>query len=1506
MYPGSRMAYDGGAFGDAPIGGLATTTWDVSGSGGGWTQSAALTYDSYGRTKTTTDAAGNKDTTTYDPSTGQVHSITTTNALGHQEVSTVEPGRGTTLAETDANGRVTKYAYDALGRTTAGWKPSQSTSDKPSVKFAYNTTVGEPVSVVTSALKDNGTYEDSVVFYDGLGRERQTQEPAVGKGRLITDVHYSANGTIERTDNAYYALGDPQTVMFEVASDFNIPNSTLYAYDGLGRELSETPYEAGTVRPEKSTRYEYGYDYSTVIEPEGGASQRSFSDALGRTTRVDTFTDKLRSAYRATRYEFDARGDQVKATDTKGNSWSWTYDARGRQLTASDPDTGRTSTTYDALDRPVTATDARGVTVWSGYDALSRPTEQRLNSSTGALLTKNTYDELIGGAGLPSTSTRYTDGLPYTAKIIGYNDDYQPTGKQITLPPLIAQKYGLAEMYTYSYEYTDGGLLKSVTVPKAGSLDAEKVITRYNEDDLPVSTSGLDWYTAETTYSPYGEVLRTVSGEHPGRVRTTNLFDERTGALTQSIVDRESITDTTTVSGHRVNSRTYGYDNAGNVTKIEDTVDSITDRQCYAYDVIGQLTRAWTTHDPACATNTDGTPTTVTIGQRGDGYHKSYEYDDLGNRKKLVEHHMELVDGKTVLDPSKDATTTYTYGKADGTQPHTLTGMSHTYTGDSGQQITEASTLTYDQTGNAKTRTTGGDEQALSWTWDGQVEKITGFGEEGQGAFVNTPTGKCVDAQSGSSVVGTPVQIYDCNGTKAQKYRIDSTDPANPSTGALKSLGKCVMPSGGGTADGTAVVLADCTGAANQKWTATATGTLKHAASGKCLTDPGGDSTNGKDLQLSTCNNSDSQVWAPAKETTYVYGPDGERLMALSASENDLYLDDATVATTANGTPSYTERYYSQPGAPTVMRHAQNAGKSTLHVQITDQNGTAYADVSLAAGNEVQFSRTDPFGVRRTQSDEWRSHHGYVGGDDDTAGGLVHLGAREYDPSTGRFISPDPVLDLADPVQMNGYVYCENNPVTYSDPTGLSSGYEPQDFGGPSNSEIAWANKQVHTSMTDIILSYGLELLKMGIGLDDMQGCFSRGDLWSCGSLFLSFLPVGKIFTQGGKVLRLAGKVAGAINAWRKAQAKARKLIEMAKKAAAMAAKAKAAAEAAAKKAAQLAKKKAKEAATRAAKAAAKKTGNAVQKAKKAAAKARETVKTGYQKARSKLGKGKCNSFVPGTLVLMADGTTKPIEDVRNGDKVVATDPETGETAVETVTAEIKGEGVKHLVKVIIDTDGDKGTKTATVTATDGHPIWIQSLHAWVKATDLRSGEWLRTSAGTYVQITAIERWAAQKATVRNLTVSDLHTYYVLAGPAPVLVHNCDTPDYGELDEHGRATGVEALLTKDNIGGKTNPAVDPAGWESGQGYNRAHLLAAMLGGSNKDPRNFVTMHSYANSPVMRGFELQVRNAVRDGEDVLYRATPIYSGSDPLPLGVTLSARGNRGFALDVSIVNRKR
>ncbi|WP_326598155.1 DNA/RNA non-specific endonuclease [Streptomyces sp. NBC_01803] len=134
------------------------------------------------------------------------------------------------------------------------------------------------------------------------------------------------------------------------------------------------------------------------------------------------------------------------------------------------------------------------------------------------------------------------------------------------------------------------------------------------------------------------------------------------------------------------------------------------------------------------------------------------------------------------------------------------------------------------------------------------------------------------------------------------------------------------------------------------------------------------------------------------------------------------------------------------------------------------------------------------------------------------------------------------------------------------------------------------------------------------------------------------------------------------------------------------------------------------------------------------------------------------------------------------------------------------------------------------------------------------------------------------------------------------------TPRYGELDDFGRATGVEVTLTTGNIGGRTRPRVDPAGWVSGQGYNRAHLLGAQLGGSNTDIRNFVTMHQYANTPIMRGIENEVRAAVEAGQRVDYRVTPVYrsGSSDPLPLGVSIEAEGSGGLNINQTVLNQPR
>jgi hypothetical protein len=152
-------------------------------------------------------------------------------------------------------------------------------------------------------------------------------------------------------------------------------------------------------------------------------------------------------------------------------------------------------------------------------------------------------------------------------------------------------------------------------------------------------------------------------------------------------------------------------------------------------------------------------------------------------------------------------------------------------------------------------------------------------------------------------------------------------------------------------------------------------------------------------------------------------------------------------------------------------------------------------------------------------------------------------------------------------------------------------------------------------------------------------------------------------------------------------------------------------------------------------------------------------------------GKGKtsglCNSFDADTRVLMADGTTRPIAEVRTGDKVVATDPATGERAVRTVTAELV-----HQDDDLVDlrVQGGDGT-TSTVRTTATHLFWDDTAHRWTPAVQLTPGHTLRTADRGHVTLVGLLPRAGA-ATMYNLTIEQLHTYFVLAGHAPVLVHN--------------------------------------------------------------------------------------------------------------------------------------
>ncbi|MBF9520762.1 hypothetical protein BKG83_10605 [Mycobacteroides chelonae] len=131
---------------------------------------------------------------------------------------------------------------------------------------------------------------------------------------------------------------------------------------------------------------------------------------------------------------------------------------------------------------------------------------------------------------------------------------------------------------------------------------------------------------------------------------------------------------------------------------------------------------------------------------------------------------------------------------------------------------------------------------------------------------------------------------------------------------------------------------------------------------------------------------------------------------------------------------------------------------------------------------------------------------------------------------------------------------------------------------------------------------------------------------------------------------------------------------------------------------------------------------------------------------------------------------------------------------------------------------------------------------------------------------------------------------------------------YQGVDNLGRPTGVTARVTPDMIrtGSDAMRAPTPPGF-GGQaaGHARGHLLANVLGGSGKLSENLVTLiNNPVNSPVMRGFEMSVAKAVEGGQVVDYAVTPLYRGAEAMPEAVQIIAKGNEGFDLAVTILNR--
>ncbi|QES46916.1 Rhs family-like protein [Streptomyces venezuelae] len=1270
---------------------------------------------------------------------------TLTKACDATDISRPADVAGDTLVSFDANGNVTKaeslsgyadgkpayqltgtMAFDAYGRPTSATDIYGKT-----VKTAYTpATGGIPTKITTT---------------NPLGH---TSSIEMEPGRSLPLAQVDANG--RRQVMAYDGLGR----MTKAWSPDRDPATTIPDAQFEYTVAPDAPVVITTKRLLESGKYRVTYDiYDAMMRLRQNQEQ-----ALdGARVITDTFYDsrgqiwKENGAYHAagapephlfqaddngvpssTVTEYDGLGRPVatiaraKATETWRTTRSY-----GGDYVAVDPPAGQTPTlaVTDAQGRKTELRQYKGASPSGAYDKIRYQYERRgmLESVTDQIGNVWSYKYDIRGRVYESTdpdkgtvTTAYDDGN----RVLSVTDGRKPAK-------------------TIAFAYDDLGRIKAT---HETSLTGPKLTERTYDSlpgalGMPVASTRFEngnAYTQEVTgydkeYRPLGSkvTIPASEGKLAGSYLYSNTYTETVGLPATS--------SHPAVAGLPSERVTTGYHGLDGITTM-----SISGKQFVTdtdYTPLGDLLR-------------------TKVGVLGKQLISTYSFDEQTRRNKSVIHDQQSGTGfnrigeiSTQYDASGNI---LRVTDAQGADPTPVTTDTQCYQYDHLQRMSDAWTATDNCAAKpgatTKPKVGGPDPYWHAYTFDAAGNRLSETKHDPAG-----DDAKKVERKY-SYAVGLPTA-----------NRLEKVDTTGPEGARTESYGY------------------DDVGNTNKRVIQGSTQTLLWDTEGHL-----------------------DKVTEGTKVTEFLYDAGGNRLIRRDPTGTTLYLPGTEVRADKAGNIVKGTRYYTHPAGPVMVKTVEG-GKTTTSYLLSDRNGTATTSVD-GTTQAVTRRKFTPFGEERgAKPSMWPNEQGYIGGTKDDSTGLTHIGAREYDPAIGRFISVDPEMNIAVSETMNPYAYGLNSPVTFSDPTGRAvcseqylggpcvpiklpsaggnNGGDTGDSGGggdtgssggsgsttpaptkpkPSVSaaDVEKAKRIAAQKRMDVILQIAKEVAKEVSGWNDIKDCLA-GSKMACG-----MIAVDAALSWGGKAVKLGKALVKAwkmYDKWQGAVAWATKTMKRADDdAAAMARYTEELAD----------------------------HQKQAQAAKDAAAKADEAATTAAQKADSG-GSGpsgggetssgatcRVNSFTPDTKVVMADGSAKAIKDLKPGDKVKATDPESGKTENKEVAATIIGKGSKNLVEVTIDADGAQGTaKPATITATDGHPFWAPELRRWIKATDLNPGTWLETGAGTRTQVTAVKRWTAQ-ATVHNLTVADIHTYYVIAESTPVLVHNCGESKLKEGEQY--------------------------------------------------------------------------------------------------------------------------
>ncbi|MEU4563631.1 RHS repeat-associated core domain-containing protein [Actinoplanes sp. NPDC023936] len=1340
------------------------------------TRVTSYTYDRRGARLTETDPRGQVTNFDYDEAGRLVRTtapaVTAENSDGG--TSTVRPvatvGYDTFGGQTsvrDPRGLTSRSEYDRLGRAVRSVAPPYTAPGVSQTITPVTLTGYDPMGNVTAVTDPGGSV--TRFAYDQLNRLVARDEPAeTNEQRAITRMTYTRTGQLlsttgpggERSESTYDDLDRPVTtteierypqagvytsrITYDDAGNARTVTSASGAvtradFDGLG-QVVKTTAPTGEVQ-------QFGYDYR-------GRQVREV-DGLGRVTRAifNQFGDKVSES------DLKPGTEEVLRTQTYG------YDAEGNLTSATDPDNHTTTYEYTAagqLSRQIEpVADGHSITTSFGYDVAgnrTRHTDGRGN------VTRFSYNSL----GLPESVVEpATDAHPAAADrtwTVAYDADAQPT--TLTAPGNVTRTRTYdaagrlrtetgagAEAATTgrTLGYDLAGRLTSVSAPSGTDT------FRYNDRGALIGASGPSG-TASFGYDADGQLTTRTDAAGTAtfgydRGRLKSVTDGLTATTQTFGYDAAGALRTIDYGAGRV--RTYGYDDYGRVASdtLRQAGNTVVAAVSYGYDRNGHLTSKTTAGTADSGANTyeydRAGRLTAWTGPAG---RVAYAWDDSGNRTRDGTKTATYDERNRLLS---DGDYTYAYTARGTLKSRTSSGLAEQYSFDAFDRLvsSEGQHYTYDGLDRASAR------NGIAFTYAGAGGDPVAYGSE---KYARGPGGDLLATQVGTA---KRLAVADEHGDIVAEL-----DPADPT--AVEPAGSTAYsPWGERTASeqhtsalGYQGDFTDpATGQVNMgaRWYQPGTGTfvsrdsVQYTGGDSILanryaygagapldySDPDGHWPVPKWLKKAAkaVSSAASSAWSAAKS----FASDAWKF-AVSAVR-------AVGAVVMSGVQL---AYNVANKVATGVKNAVNWAKQTAAAAAAKAQAAAKAVTAAAKQAVAKAVKYTALPVLAAVTKPLLK----------TIGKVVSTTAK-----LAASVVAVTVTAVTDPNKFAQSLYLQTASM-------VGAAIE-------TVSKAAQAVGEFVAEHKDAILE-GLAIVgSIAAGLACTAVTAGAAAI-ACMAGTAALINLAKDMGQGdiknwkdaaksagiGAATGLIGGGAGAIGA--------RVAGGLAAKGAGVLARSGAGAVlgGASDAAAQFA------------------TTGRVDLAGVAIAAGLGAVSGGRSR------KGGCpNSFAGDTRVLMADGSTKQIEDVQVGDTVEATDPTTGKTGDRVVTDLIVGEGQKDLVEITVDVDGDAGNRTGTITATDGHPFWVDDLGRWVEAGDLEPGYRFETADHRPAEVVTTRAWTEHER-VHNLTVDGLHTYYVVAGESSVLVHNCGGSGAGHSGTCECATGGQVRWANGRFG----------------------------------------------------------------------------------------------------------